>query len=153
MEEERGPGLGFSLCFVCGSRPWGAAPFLLCLFIWLLNVFKCSPVPASFFPYLLTSLQNCRTDLIHYALISLSFVIWTYSMRTPERCTCALWLSVASSASFCARDVHKRCGPERRDSVLLQAHHPAHRMLISALCLRAVTQCCVKCIILRTGCA
>ncbi len=28
----------FSLCFVCGSRPWGAAAFHLCLFIWLLNV-------------------------------------------------------------------------------------------------------------------
>ncbi len=49
VEDERGPGLDFSLCFVCGSRPWGAAAFLLCLFIWLLNVFKCSPVPASFF--------------------------------------------------------------------------------------------------------
>ncbi len=57
---ERGPGLGFSLCFVCGSRPWGAAAFLLCLFIWLLNVFKCSPVPASFFPYISTSLQRCN---------------------------------------------------------------------------------------------
>ncbi len=51
MEGERGPGLGFSLCFVCGSRPWGAAAFHLCLFIWL-NVFECSPVPASFFPYI-----------------------------------------------------------------------------------------------------
>ncbi len=38
VEDERGPGLGFSLCFVCGSRPWGAAAFHLCLFIWL-NVF------------------------------------------------------------------------------------------------------------------
>ncbi len=56
MEDERGPGLDFSLCFVCGSRPWGAAAFLLCLFIWL-NVFKCSPVPASFFPYISTALH------------------------------------------------------------------------------------------------
>ncbi len=27
----------FSLCFVCGSRPWGAAAFHLCLFILLLK--------------------------------------------------------------------------------------------------------------------
>ncbi len=37
LEDERGPGLAFTLCFVCGSRPWGAAAFLLCLFIWLLK--------------------------------------------------------------------------------------------------------------------
>ncbi len=37
VEDERGPGLDFNLCFVCGSRPWGAAAFLLCLFILLLN--------------------------------------------------------------------------------------------------------------------
>ncbi len=29
MEDERGPGLDFSLCFVCGSRPRGAAAFHL----------------------------------------------------------------------------------------------------------------------------
>ncbi len=39
----------FSLCFVCGSCPWGAAALLLCLFM-LLKYFECSPVPASFFP-------------------------------------------------------------------------------------------------------
>ncbi len=43
MEDERGPGLDFSLCFVGGSRPWGAAAFLLCLFIWLLNVRRFPP--------------------------------------------------------------------------------------------------------------
>ncbi len=37
VEDKRGPGLEFSLCFVCGSRPWGAAAFLLCLFILLLK--------------------------------------------------------------------------------------------------------------------
>ncbi len=47
----------FSLCFVCGSRPWGAAAFHLCLFILLLKCLKCSPVPASFFSYLSSSLQ------------------------------------------------------------------------------------------------
>ncbi len=49
VEDERGPGLDFSLCFVCGSRPWGAAALLLCLFMLLKSV-ECSPVPASFFP-------------------------------------------------------------------------------------------------------
>ncbi len=41
VQDERGPGLDVILCFVCGSRPWGAAALLLCLFI-LLNLFKCS---------------------------------------------------------------------------------------------------------------
>ncbi len=50
VQDERGPGLDFNLCFVCGSRPWGAAALLLCLFM-LLKLFKCSPVPASFFPF------------------------------------------------------------------------------------------------------
>ncbi len=50
VQDERGPGLDFSLCFVCGSRPWGAAALLLCLFMLLKSV-ECSPVPASFFPF------------------------------------------------------------------------------------------------------
>ncbi len=37
MEDERGPGLDFTLCFMCGSRPRGAAAFLLCLVILLLK--------------------------------------------------------------------------------------------------------------------
>ncbi len=37
LEDERGPGLDFTLCFVCGSRPRGAAAFLLCLVILLLK--------------------------------------------------------------------------------------------------------------------
>ncbi len=37
MEDERGPGLDFTLCFVCGSRPRGAVAFLLCLVILLLK--------------------------------------------------------------------------------------------------------------------
>ncbi len=56
MEDERGPGLDFTLCFVCGSRPRGAAAFLLCLFILLLNVFECSPVPP----------PSSRTYLLRY---------------------------------------------------------------------------------------
>ncbi len=51
MQDERGPGLDFNLCFVCGSRPWGAAALLLCLFIFIKLFFECSPVPASFFPF------------------------------------------------------------------------------------------------------
>ncbi len=61
VEEERGPGLDFNLCFVCGSRPWGAAALLLCLLICLLNFFKCSPVPASFFPIY----ELCYNQLHH----------------------------------------------------------------------------------------
>ncbi len=26
VEDERGPGLDFSLCFVCGRRPWDSRP-------------------------------------------------------------------------------------------------------------------------------
>ncbi len=37
----------------------GCRFFQLCLFILLLKCIKCSPVPASFFPYLLTSLHWC----------------------------------------------------------------------------------------------
>ncbi len=51
---------------------------------------------------------NCRTDLAHYALISLSFVLWT---------------------SLCGL---QSAAPARCDSVLLQAHHSAHGMCISA---------------------
>ncbi len=56
----------FSLCFVCGSRPWGTAAFHLCLFILLLKCVECSPVPASFFPHLLTSLQYYIHTHIYY---------------------------------------------------------------------------------------
>ncbi len=61
VEDERGPGLDFNLCFVCGSRPWGAAALLLSLLICLLNFFKCSPVPASFFP-----IYELCYNIIHY---------------------------------------------------------------------------------------
>ncbi len=74
VEDERGPGLDFSLCFVCGSRPWGAAAFHLCLFNLLLKCIKCSPVPASFFPYLSTSLQ------------SYSWVHWSLPLKMWNKC-------------------------------------------------------------------
>ncbi len=57
VEDERGRGLDFYLCFVCGSRPWGAAAFLL--FVLLLKCFKRSPVPTSFPIYELLQYDNC----------------------------------------------------------------------------------------------
>ncbi len=45
VEDKRGPGLDFSLCFVCGSRPWGAAAFHLCLFILLLKLLNVRRFP------------------------------------------------------------------------------------------------------------
>ncbi len=75
VQDERGPGLDFNLCFVCGSRPWGAAALLLCLFI-LLKSFECSPVPASFFPFY----ELCYTvELIgHVIKITVSTCIWVF---------------------------------------------------------------------------
>ncbi len=38
--------------FVCGSRPRGASAYFHLVFVYfIINVFVCSPVPASFFPY------------------------------------------------------------------------------------------------------
>ncbi len=67
MQDERGPGLDFSLCFVCGSRLWRAAALLLCLFICIIKFFKCSPVPASFFPIY----ELCYSHL--YSMAEISF--------------------------------------------------------------------------------
>ncbi len=61
VQDEREPGLDFNLCFVCGSRPWGAAALLLCLFMLLKSV-ECSPVPASFFPFY----ELCYIKLLFY---------------------------------------------------------------------------------------
>ncbi len=76
VEDERGPGLDFSLCFVCGSHPWGAAAFQLCLFIVLLKCLECSPVPASFFPYLLISLQSYIPEKIDYNVKNYATHLW-----------------------------------------------------------------------------
>ncbi len=49
VEDKRGLGLDFILCFVCGSHPRGAAAFILCLFILLLkclNVRRFLPPPS-----------------------------------------------------------------------------------------------------------
>ncbi len=74
----------FSLCFVCGSRPWGAAAFHLCLFILLLKCVKCSPVPASFFPYLSTSLQYHYDFISHnseFISHNSDFFLWILSLH------------------------------------------------------------------------
>ncbi len=49
MKDERGQGLEFYLCFMCGSHPWGAAAFILCLFILLLKylIVRQFPPPSS----------------------------------------------------------------------------------------------------------
>ncbi len=69
-----------------------------------------------------------------------------YAQDAHKRCACALWLSVTSITPFCARDAHKRFLPAHCDSVLLQAHHSAHGMRISALCrsIGAFRIMCVK---------
>ncbi len=59
------------ICVVCGSHLWGAAAFLLCLFILLLKCFKHSPVPASF-PYLRTVCHLHLTHLLTARLPTLS---------------------------------------------------------------------------------
>ncbi len=59
VEDERGPGLDFSLCFVCGSRPWGAAALLLCLFIFI-KVFWMFAGSRLLLPDLRTLLHWCR---------------------------------------------------------------------------------------------
>ncbi len=56
MEDERGPGLDFTLCFVCGSRPRGAAAFLLCLVILLLKCLNVRRFPP----------PSSRTYLLRY---------------------------------------------------------------------------------------
>ncbi len=62
VEDERGPGLDFSLCFVCGSRPWGAAAFHLCLFILLLkslNVRRFPPPSSHTYELCYTNIYEC----------------------------------------------------------------------------------------------
>ncbi len=60
VQDERGPGLDFSLCFVCGSRPWGAAALLLCLFICIIKVFWMFASSPLLLPVLRTVLHWCR---------------------------------------------------------------------------------------------
>ncbi len=49
VEDERGPGLDFSLFSVRQSSVRGCR-FSLMFVYFIIEVFKCSPVPASFFP-------------------------------------------------------------------------------------------------------
>ncbi len=57
MEEERGPGLEFLVCVLCAAVVREGLPLFICVCFLLLKCLKCSPVPASFFPYLSSSLQ------------------------------------------------------------------------------------------------
>ncbi len=80
MKDERGPGLYFSLCFVRQSSVRGCR-FSIIFVYFIIKVFKCSPVPASSCPYLLTSLQYSRS-LESYRQVCL---IWVGAKlcRTP----------------------------------------------------------------------
>ncbi len=44
------PGLDFSLC-LCAAVVREGLPLYFCVCLFLLNLFKCSPVPASFYPF------------------------------------------------------------------------------------------------------
>ncbi len=77
MEDERGPGLDFSLCFVCGSRPWGAAALLLCLFIFIklvLNVRRFPP-PSSRSTNFVTVNISSEIFQLYYKIKWLFFLI------------------------------------------------------------------------------
>ncbi len=47
MQDERGPGLDFNLCLEVVRE---GLPLYFCVYLFVLKYFKCSPVPASFFP-------------------------------------------------------------------------------------------------------
>ncbi len=72
----------------------------------MINSLHCSYYTWSVNSSMFVNSINCCTDLIHYALISLSLVLWT-SLCGLRSAMPALWASVAWSASFCARDAHK----------------------------------------------
>ncbi len=76
MEDERGPGLDFTLCFVCGSRPRGAAAFLLCLVILLLkclNVRRFPPPSSRIYEQRYTHKPCCLKSSVQF---SQSVMIW-----------------------------------------------------------------------------
>ncbi len=67
-EDERGPGLDFNLCFVCGSRPWGAAALLLCLFIFIKLVLNVRRFPPP---------SSRSTNFVTLGVLSLHILLWT----------------------------------------------------------------------------
>ncbi len=71
MEDERGPGLEFLFVFCVRQSSVRGCRFHLCLFILLLKCVECSPVPASFFPYLSTSLQQLLPNTAASTLLRL----------------------------------------------------------------------------------
>ncbi len=76
----------------------------------MINSLHCSYYTWSVNSSMFVNSINCCTDLIYYALISLSFVLWTS--------LCGLWSAM----------------PARCEPVLHEAHHSVHGMHISALC-------------------
>ncbi len=59
MEEERGPGLDFLFVFCVRQSSVRGCRFSFVFVYFIIKCVKCSPVPASFFPYLSTSLHWC----------------------------------------------------------------------------------------------
>ncbi len=58
MEDERGPGLDFQFVFCVRQSSVGGCCVSFVFVYFIIKCVKCSPVPASFFPYLLTSLHR-----------------------------------------------------------------------------------------------
>ncbi len=58
VEDERGPGLEFQFVFCVRQSSVRGCRFSVMFVYLIIKVIKCSPVPASFFPYLSTSLQS-----------------------------------------------------------------------------------------------
>ncbi len=84
MEDERGPGLDFSLFCVRQSSARGCR-FSFVFVYFIIKVFKCSPVPGSFFPYLLTSLR-CTYHFID-KLVFVQYIVKFYAEKhTGARC-------------------------------------------------------------------
>ncbi len=92
MEDEREPGLDFSLCFVYGSRPWGAAALLLCLFILLL---KCLNV--RWFPLPSSQSTNFATEFLCQKIAHDKWLNF-YSLLQDDRML--LWLKMLEWVLF-----------------------------------------------------
>ncbi len=83
--------------------------------------------------------------------INISFLCaLNFSMRTLERCACALCLSVASSASFCARDAHKclmpLCIGAFRIIIFLRNERLLISFLVHLICYIVLPHYCAVCL-------
>ncbi len=99
IEDERGPGLDFILCAAV-VRIWLPLIFILLLVCFIINVFKCSPVP--FFSYLQTVLQTLFETyfsivIISYTGIKASAIIATWKFDTV---TCLVWSNTLCTHFF-----------------------------------------------------